>query len=174
MSRAGWLLVLASLAVVVVVLVGAAVTGGSVEVNASERSTAKQLDACAVFTQSDAQTILGPAAVGTRPEMGSCSYLSRPPVASPGSPPPTLVTINIYDGQPLSVSESYDGGSPQRDTSVSGLGNEARWYFYGRGAAGVLDVHKGSHVVRLMVGDAPVNNKATAIATARVILSRLS
>ncbi len=175
MSRAGWLLVLAALAVVVVALVGAAVTGGSVEVNASERNTAKQLDACAVFTTSDAQTILGPAAVGTRPDdVGTCSYLSRPPVASPGSPPPTLVTINIYDGQPLSVSESYDGGSPQDDTSVSGLGNEARWYFYGRGAAGVLDVHKGSHVVRLMVGDAPVNNKATAIATARVILSRLS
>jgi hypothetical protein len=53
------------------------------------------------------------------------------------------------------------------------VGNQARWYFYGRGAAGVLDVHKGKYVVRLLVGDAPVNNKATAIAAARVILSRL-
>jgi hypothetical protein len=84
------------------------------------------------------------------------------------------VTINIYDGQPLPVSESYEGGSPQRDSPVSGLGSQARWYFYGRGAAGVLDVHEGDHVVRLMVGDAPVSNKATAIATARVILSRLT
>jgi hypothetical protein len=175
MSRGAWLLLLPSLAVVVVALAGAAVTGGSVDVDTSPANTAKQLDACAVFTTSDAQTILGPAAWGTRPDDGgTCSYLSRPPVASPGSPPPTLVTINIYDGQPLPVSESYDGGSPQRDTSVSGLGNQARWYFYGHGAAGVLDVHKGNHVVRLMVGDASVNNKATAVATARVILSRLA
>jgi hypothetical protein len=68
MSRAAWLLVMASLAIVVVGLVGAAVTGGSVDVNASARSTAKQLDACAAFTASDAQAILGPAAVGGRPD----------------------------------------------------------------------------------------------------------
>jgi hypothetical protein len=143
-------------------------------VNASERSTAKELDACTVFTTADAQAILGPAAWGTHPDdLGTCSYLSRPPVASPGSPPPTLVTVNIYEGQPLPVEASYDGGSPERDTAVSGLGSHARWYFYERGAAGVLDVHKGNLVIRLMVGDAPVNNKATAIAAAGVILSRL-
>jgi hypothetical protein len=174
MSRGAWLLLLASVAVVAVALVGAAVTGGSVEVNASERSTAKQLDACALFTTPDAKALLGPAAWGSRPGGDSgCSYLSGPPVSSPGSPPPTLVTINVFDGQPLPVSESYEGGSPQRDAAVSGLGSHARWYFYGRGAAGVLEVHQGNHVVRLMVGDAPDNNKATAIATARMILSRL-
>jgi hypothetical protein len=172
MSRATWLLVSASLAVVVVALVVAAVTGGSVEVNASERSTAKQLDACAVFTQSDAQSILGPATPsGGHPGGdGGCAYLSGAPVSSPA---PTLVSINIYDGQPPPVSDSYDGGPPQRESSVSGVGNRARWYFYGRRAAGVLDVHKGNQVVRVMVGDAPVSNKATAIASARVILSRL-
>ncbi len=62
MSRVAWLLVWASLAAVVVALVGAAVIGGSVEVNVSERSTAKQIDACAMFATSDTQTILGPAA----------------------------------------------------------------------------------------------------------------
>jgi hypothetical protein len=174
MSRGAWLFVLASVAVVVVVLAAAAVTGGSVEVTASEANTAAQLDACAVFTASDAQALLGAAAVGARPDgSGSCAYLSRPPVASPGSPPPTLVTISVYDGQPLSVSESYDGGSPERDTAVAALGRHARWYFYGRGAAGVLEVHKGDHVVRLMVGDAPNGNRTTAIAAATVILSRL-
>jgi hypothetical protein len=174
MSRAAWLLVLAALALVVVALVGVAVTGGSVDVNASESNTAKQLDACAVFTPSDAQAILGAAAWGTRPDgSGTCSYLSGPAVASPGSPPPTLVTISIYDGQPAPVSESYEGGSPVRDTAVRGLGGQAHWYFFGRGAAGVLEVHKGSHVVRLMVGDAPVDNQATAVAATKVILSRL-
>ena len=175
MSRQAWLLVLVTVAVVVVALVGAAVTGGSVEVSPSHVSTAKPLDACAVFTTTDAQAILGPAAWGTRPDgAGTCSYLSGVPAPPPGSPPPTLVTINIYDGQPLSVDESYDGGSPERNTAVDGLGSDARWYFFGRGAAGVLEVHKGTHVVRLMVGDAPVTNKATAIAVASVVLGRLS
>jgi hypothetical protein len=171
MSRGAWLLVLASLAVVAVALLGAAVTGGSVEVNASDRSTAKQLDACSVFTQLDAQSILGPATPpGGHPGGdGGCAYLSRAPVSSPA---PTLVSVNIYDGQPLPVPESYDGGPPQRDGPVRGIGNRARWYFYGRRAAGVLDVHRGSEVVRVMVGDAS-DNRATAIATAQLILSRL-
>ena len=171
MSRAAWLLVLASLAVVVVVLVGAAVTGGSVEVNASERSTAKQLDACAVFTQSDAQSILGPATPpGGHPGGdGGCAYLSNAPTATPR---PTLVSINVYDGQPLSVSDSYDGGPPTKETAVSSVGSHATWYFYGRGAAGVLDAREGKYVVRVMVGDAR-DDRATATATARVILARL-
>jgi len=83
MSCAAWLLVSAAGAAVVVALVGAALTGGSVEVNAWERSTAKQLDACGLFTASDAHTLLGPAAWGTRrDDGGTCSHLSRPPVTN--------------------------------------------------------------------------------------------
>src|SRR5262245_46064097 len=109
MSRRAWLLLGAGAAIVAIALGWAAVTGGSVEVNASHTETAKQLDACTVFTTPDAQALFGPSAWGTRPEAGgTCSYLSGPPVVSPGSPPPTLVTINIYDGEPLSVADSYD------------------------------------------------------------------
>ena len=51
MSRGAWLLILASVALVVVALVGAAATGGSVELNASQANTPAQLDACAVFAR---------------------------------------------------------------------------------------------------------------------------
>ena len=171
MPRRAWLVLALCVAVVAVVVVGAFATQHRYTSNASATNTATQLDSCALFTQADAQSLIGPAATpGLRPDTtGSCAYLSDAPANTPA---PTLITINTYDGEPLPVSESYEGGPAERDTPVRGLGARARWYFYGRGAAGVLDVHDGSHVVRVMVGEAD-DNRATAIATARTILDRL-
>jgi hypothetical protein len=156
-------------AVVVLVAIGAIVASGSG--SASSQSSASQLNVCGVFTLTDAQAILGAATTSPGPlgGEGSCVYLSDAPTSTP---PPTLISINVYDGQPLSVAESYDGGPPKRDSAVNGLGSSARWYFYGRSAAGVLDVHDHQHVVRVMVGGSQ-DDRATAVATARVILEHL-
>ena len=156
-----------------VVMFGALLVGVFVlpdhEASSSPAPAYWMLNPCQYFTLDDARPILGPAATVMSPGGGVCAFLSGNPATVEN---PILVSISAFAGHPPSVAQSYEGGPPTHVSALTGLGDRARWYSFGRGAAGVLEVRVGSRVVRLMVGDRP-NQEAIAIAAASVIAPRL-
>jgi hypothetical protein len=156
---------------VALLVLGLIVGGVWVHERSSSQSavtTHTSLDACRVFAMSDAQQLFGSNAIvgGHIGLLGNCSYTDANQRGSG-----RLIALDLFRGQPPSVADSYEQG-PVSDTAVDVPGAHARWYFYGRDAAGVLDVHRGRYVLRVAVGQTH-DDRAVATAVAKVILPRL-